>query len=66
MAPESRSLSVLKKTNTVVPFDGNKIKSAIRKSAERVNVTLTPQQEDFVVSYVENLCSPEEPVLVKT
>lgn len=66
MAPESRSLSVLKKTNTVVPFDGNKIKFAIRKSAERVNVTLTPQQEDFVVSYVENLCSPEEPVLVKT
>ena len=66
MTTESRSLSVLKKTNTVVPFDGNKIKSAIRKSAERVNVTLTPQQEDFVVSYVENLCSPEEPVLVKT
>lgn len=66
MVHESRSLSVLKKTHTVVPFDGNKIKSAIRKSAERVNVTLTPQQEDFVVSYVENLCSPEEPVLVKT
>ena len=66
MTLETRNLFVLKKTNTVVPFDGNKIKSAIRKSAERVNVTLTPQQEDFVVSYVENLCSPEEPVLVKT
>ena len=66
MTLETRNLFVLKKTNTVVPFDGNKIKSAIRKSAERVNVTLTPQQEDFVVSYVENLCSHEEPVLVKT
>ena len=66
MTLETRSLFVLKKNHSVVPFDGDKIKSAIRKSAERVNVTLTPQQEDFVVSYVENLCSPEEPVLVKT
>ena len=57
---------MLQKNHSVVPFDGDKIKSAIRKSAERVNVTLTPQQEDFVVSYVENLCSHEEPVLVKT
>lgn len=66
MTLETRNLFVLKKNHSVVPFDGNKIKSAIRKSAERINVTLTPQQEDFVVSYVENLCSPEEPVLVKT
>ena len=65
MTLETRNLFVLKKNHSVVPFDGDKIKSAIRKSAERVNVTLTPQQEDFVVSYVENLCSPEEPVLVK-
>lgn len=66
MTLETRNLFVLKKNHSVVPFDGDKIKSAIRKSAERVNVTLTPQQEDFVVSYVENLCSHEEPVLVKT
>ena len=66
MTLETLNLFVLKKNHSVVPFDGNKIKSAIRKSAERVNVTLTPQQEDFVVSYVENLCSHEEPVLVKT
>lgn len=66
MTLKTRNLFVLKKNHSVVPFDGDKIKSAIRKSAERVNVTLTPQQEDFVVSYVENLCSPEEPVLVKT
>lgn len=66
MTLKTRNLFVLKKNRSVVPFDGDKIKSAIRKSAERVNVTLTPQQEDFVVSYVENLCSPEEPVLVKT
>ena len=66
MTLKTRNLFVLKKNHSVVPFDGDKIKSAIRKSAERVNVTLTPQQEDFVVSYVENLFSPEEPVLVKT
>ena len=66
MTLETRNLFVLKKNHSVVPFDGDKIKSAIRKSAERVNVTLNPQQEDFVVSYVENLCSHEEPVLVKT
>ena len=59
MTLKTRNLFVLKKNRSVVPFDGDKIKSAIRKSAERVNVTLTPQQEDFVVSYVENLCSPE-------
>lgn len=63
---QKRNLSVLKKNDAVVIFDGEKIKSAIRKSAERVNVKLTPQQEDFVVSYVENLCSEDTPVQVKT
>lgn len=66
MSKDCRSISVLKKNNSVVSFDGEKIKSAIRKSAERVNVTMTAEQEDFVVSYVENLCPVNEPVQVKT
>ena len=66
MSKDCPSISVLKKNNAVVPFDGNKIKSAIRKSAERVNVTMTAEQEDFVVSYVENICPVNEPVQVKT
>lgn len=63
---QERNILVLKKNGAVVPFDGEKIKSAIRKSAERVNVKLTPQQEDFVVSYVRNLCSEDTPIQVKT
>ena len=63
---QERNIFVLKKNSAVVPFDGEKIKSAIRKSAERVNVKLTPQQEDFVVSYVRNLCSEDTPIQVKT
>lgn len=62
----NKTITVLKKNASVVPFDGDKIKSAIRKSAQRVNIELTPEQEDFVVSYVENLCSVDDPVLVKT
>ena len=66
MSKDCPSISVLKKNNAVVPFDGDKIKSAIRKSAERVNITMTTEQEDFVVSYVENMCPVNEPVQVKT
>lgn len=66
MLKDFRNISVLKKNETVVPFDGDKIKSAIRKSAERVNVRLTPEQETFVVSYVSNLCPENDPVQVKT
>jgi ribonucleoside-triphosphate reductase len=66
MLEDFRNISVLKKNETVVPFDGEKIKSAIRKSAERVNVRLTPEQETFVVSYVSNLCPENDPVQVKT
>ena len=63
---QERNIFVLKKNSSVVPFDGDKIKSAIRKSSDRVNVKLTPQQEDFVVSYVRNLCSEDTPIQVKT
>lgn len=63
---QERNILVLKKNGAVVSFDGDKIKSAIRKSAERVNVKLTTQQEDFVVSYVSNLCSEDAPIQVKT
>lgn len=66
MLEDCRNISVLKKNETVVPFDGDKIKSAIRKSAERVNVRLTPEQETFVVSYVSNLCPENAPIQVKT
>ena len=66
MLEDCRNISVLKKNETVVPFDGEKIKSAIRKSAERVNVRLTPEQETFVVSYVSNLCPENDPIQVKT
>ena len=63
---QERNILVLKKNGSVVPFDGDKIKSAIRKSSDRVNVKLTPQQEDFVVSYVRNLCSEDTPIQVTT
>ena len=38
-------MKVLKKDGTVVPFDGSKIIAAIRKSAKRVNVHLSEDQE---------------------
>ena len=59
-------MKVLKKDGTVVPFDRNKITTAIRKSAKRVNVQLLPDQEAYVSDVVfancESLGYQEVPV----
>lgn len=49
-------MQIVKKNGKVVDFDGNKIKSAIRKSAERVMVQLTEVQEDRVVDKTHFAC----------
>lgn len=46
-------IQILKKNGAIVPFDGNKIRLAIRKSAERVCVTLTEKEENKVVNSVK-------------
>lgn len=43
---------VIKKKGTIENFDANKIKNAIQKSATRVMVTLTNEQQDAVCQYV--------------
>lgn len=48
-------IQVIKRNGNKQDFDGNKIKIAIRKSAERVMVTLTPEAEDEVVGTVIEL-----------
>ena len=59
-------MKVLKKDGTVVPFDGSKIITAIRKSAKRVNVHLSEDQEKYVTDVVfancESLGYQEVPV----
>lgn len=44
-----KEIKVIKKDGSLESFNGEKIKSAIRKSAERVNVPLTSEQEELVV-----------------
>lgn len=46
-------VQILKKNGAIVPFDGNKIRTAIRKSAERVCVTLTEKEENKVINSVK-------------
>ena len=45
-------IKVLKKNGTIEDFNPDKIKSAIQKSASRVMVELTPEQQDTVVNHV--------------
>lgn len=60
-------IQVLKKNGAVVPFDGNKIKCAIRKSAERACVALTDKEENKVVNSVKKqLQYNEVPIPVNT
>ena len=50
-----KKLSVLKKNGNTVDFEPQKIKNAIRKSAERVCVTLTDKEEDKVVAFAKHV-----------
>lgn len=60
----TKHITVEKKNGSVESFDENKIKSAIRKSAQRMNITLTDEQENIVVTYTFNLCDETKPVPV--
>ena len=46
-------IHVIKKDGTLDPFNSEKIKVAITKSAERVMIVLTEEDKDKVVNYVE-------------
>lgn len=60
-------IKILKKNGELQNFNGEKIKRAIRKSAERVCVTLTPTEEKKVVDTVRRqLQYNEVPVPVST
>ena len=60
-------IKILKKNGDLQNFNGEKIKRAIRKSAERVCVTLTPTEEKKVVDMVKRqLQYNEVPVPVNT
>ena len=48
-------INIIKKNGTRQPFDGNKIRAAIEKSAERVMVDLTEEAKDDVVNIVIDL-----------
>lgn len=49
-------MNVIKKNGQTVEFDGEKIVSAIRKSADRAMVKLTPEQEQKVVETTKFSC----------
>ena len=60
-------INILKKNGIIQPFDGDKIISAIRKSATRVCIELTEEQEKKVVNTIENqLKYSETPIPVST
>lgn len=52
---ENPSINIIKKNGTKQPFDGEKIRAAIEKSAERVMVDLTDEAKDEVVNIVIDL-----------
>ena len=49
-------MNIIKKNGLHVAFDGDKIKVAIRKSAERAMVKLTDEEENKVVEYTYQVC----------
>ena len=51
---EKTQIKVIKKDGTIAKFDEEKIKKAIRKSAERVSVVLSKEEENKVVELVYN------------
>lgn len=60
-------IQITKKNGAVVPFDGDKIKRAVKKSAERVCVLLTEKDENKIVNIVKKqLQYNETPVHVNT
>ena len=60
-----KKIAILKKNGNVVDFDPQKIKNAIRKSAERVCVTLTSKEEARVVSLAKTrMAHADQPVPV--
>ena len=60
-------IKILKKNGDLQNFNGEKIKRAIRKSAERVCITLTPSEEKKVVDTVKKQLQYNEiPVPVST
>ena len=53
-------MKIIKKNGLAEEFNGEKIKVAIRKSAERALVKLTPDQESEVVAEVAYQCAKRE------
>lgn len=65
--PQKNTTKILKKNGELQTFNGEKIKRAIRKSADRVCITLTQQDEKKVVDIVrKQLQYNEVPVPVST
>lgn len=61
------NIKIIKKNGSLQDFDGEKIKNAIRKSATRVCITLTPKEEEKVVDIVrQQLQYNEVPISVNT
>lgn len=64
---QKNTTKILKKNGELQAFNGEKIKRAIRKSADRVCIVLTPQEEKKVVEVVrKQLQYNEVPVPVST
>lgn len=64
---EKNIIKILKKNGELQTFNGEKIKRAIRKSADRVCITLSPQDEKKVVDMVrKQLQYNEVPIPVST
>ena len=59
-------IKVIKKSGVYEDFNENKIISAIRKSAERVMITLTPEQEEQVCNFVRSTLTDNSNVQVST
>lgn len=59
-------MNVVKKDGTVVNFDRNKIITAIHKSADRVMVDMSHEDDEFICNYVESKLVNKDSVDVPT
>lgn len=57
-------IKIIKKNGKIEEFDGSKIIKAIRKSADRVMVKLSKEEENAVVKFVENYLSNYDEITV--
>ena len=60
MSTDVTEIKIIKKDGSLQPFDSNKIRAAVSKSAERVDYSFSEEEYDDIISFVENRVTRSE------